>query len=68
VRLLINCKGTFIIISGSLSLPEVKTAMVEASKRFVHIDELMEGVGKRLAELTGGDYGIVTCGCSAALA
>ena len=53
VRPLINCKGTFTILSGSLTSPEVKTAMMEASKHFVHIDELMEAVGKRLAELTG---------------
>ena len=67
VRPLINCKGTFTILSGSLTPPEVKTAMLEASKHFVHIDELMEGVGKRLAELTGAESGIVTCGCAAAL-
>jgi len=30
VRPVINCKGTFTIISGSLSLPEVKKAMDEA--------------------------------------
>jgi len=64
----INCKGTFTIISGSLSLPEVKQAMMEASRHYVHIDELMEGIGKRLAELTGAEFGIVTNGCAAALA
>lgn len=68
VRPVINCKGTFTIISGSLSLPEVKQAMMEASRQYVHIDELMEGVGKRLAELTGAEFGMVTCGCAAALA
>ena len=67
VRQVINCKGTFTIISGSLSLPEVKQAMMEASRHYVHIDELMEAVGKRLAELTGAEFGIVTCGCAAAL-
>ena len=67
VRPIINCKGTFTIVSGSQSLPEVKQAMLEASKHYVHLDELMEGVGKRLAELTGADWGIVTNGCAAAL-
>ncbi len=67
VRPLINCKGTYTIISGSLTLPEVKQAMLEASKHFVHLDELMEAVGRRLAELTGAESGIVTCGCAAAL-
>lgn len=68
VRPVINCKGTFTIISGSLSLPEVKQAMMEASRQYVNIDELMEGVGKRLAELTGAEFGMVTNGCAAALA
>jgi uncharacterized pyridoxal phosphate-dependent enzyme len=67
VRPLINCKGTFTIVSGSQSLPEVKQAMLEASKHYVHLDELMDAVGQRLATLTGADWGIVTNGCAAAL-
>jgi L-seryl-tRNA(Ser) seleniumtransferase len=67
VRPLINCKGTFTIVTGSQSLPEVKQAMLEASKHYVHLDELMEGVGRRLAALTGAEWGIVTNGCAAAL-
>ena len=64
---LINCRGTFTILSGSQSLPEVKKAMDEASRHYVHMDELMEKVGQRLAELTGAEFGIVTAGCAAAL-
>jgi L-seryl-tRNA(Ser) seleniumtransferase len=64
---LINCRGTFTIISGSLTLPEVKKAMDEASRSYVHLDELMDGVGRRLAELTRAEWGIVTAGCAAAL-
>jgi L-seryl-tRNA(Ser) seleniumtransferase len=67
VRPLINSKGTFTIISGSQTLPEVKKAMDEASRHYVQMDELMDGVGKRLAELTGAEWGIVTAGCCAAL-
>src|SRR5262252_4463011 len=67
VQPVINCKGTFTIISGSQSLPEVKRAMEEASRHYVHLDELMEGVGRRLAELTKAEWGIVTAGCAAAL-
>ena len=48
-------------------MPEVKQAMLEASKHYVHLDELMDGVGKRLAALTGAEWGIVTNGCAAAL-
>ena len=67
VHPVINCKGTFTIISGSQSLPEVKRAMEEASRHYVHLDELMDGVGRRLAELTKAEWGIVTAGCAAAL-
>ncbi len=68
VKPVINCKGTFTIISGSLVLPEVRQAMAEASKHFVHIDELMDAVGARIAEITGAESAIVTTGCAAALA
>jgi D-glucosaminate-6-phosphate ammonia-lyase len=67
VRPIINCKGTFTIISGSLSLPEVKRAMDAAGTHYIHMDELMEGVGRRLAEITQAPWGIVTAGCAAAL-
>src|SRR5229473_5923931 len=67
VHPVVNARGTFTIISGSQTLPEVKRAMDEASRHFVQMDELMDGVGKRLAELTGADWGIVTAGCCAAL-
>jgi uncharacterized pyridoxal phosphate-dependent enzyme len=67
IRPLINCQGTFTILSGSQSLPEVKRAMDEASRHYVHMDELMEKVGVQLANLTGAEFGIVTAGCAAAL-
>ncbi len=64
---LINARGTFTIISGSTMLPEVRAAMAEASQRYVHMDELMAAIGKRLAELTKAEWGMVSCGCAAAL-
>jgi uncharacterized pyridoxal phosphate-dependent enzyme len=67
VRPVINARGTFTIISGSQTLPEVKEAMDEASRSYVQMDELMDGVSKRLAELTQAEWGIVTNGCCAAL-
>jgi seryl-tRNA(Sec) selenium transferase len=48
-------------------LPEVKQAMIAASDYFVNMDELMEAVGKRLAELTGAEWGIITAGAAASL-
>lgn len=67
VRPLINCRGTYTIISGSLMLPEVREAMVEAAKAYVHLDELMAAVGARIAEVMQCDWGLVTNGCAAAL-
>ncbi len=67
VRPMLNARGTFTIITGSTTLAEVKKAMDQASREFVHMDELMDGVGQRLADLTGAEWGIVTAGCCAAL-
>ena len=64
---LVNARGTFTIITGSCTLPEVKKAMDEASRHFVQMDELMDAVGRRLAELTKADWGLVTAGCCAAI-
>ena len=67
VRPLVNARGTYTILSGSLMLPEVRAAMAAASQHYVHLDELAEAVGARLATLTGAEWGLVTSGCSAAL-
>lgn len=48
-------------------LPRVKEAMEVVARNFVNMDELMTGVGDRLGELTGAEYGIVTSGAAAAL-
>jgi uncharacterized pyridoxal phosphate-dependent enzyme len=68
VRPIINCRGTLTVVGGSLELPEVKAAKAAAADRFVHIDEMMEAIGKRLAELTGAEWGMVSSGCAAGLA
>ena len=68
VRPILNARGTFTIISGSRSLPQVKQAMFEASHYYVHLDELMDAVGKELGQLTGAEWGIATTGCEAAIA
>lgn len=67
VRRVINCRGTYTIVSGSRLLPQAAEAMARASDHYVHMDELMERVGQRLAELTGAEWGYITCGCAAAL-
>ena len=67
VRPLINARGTFTIISGSLMLPEVRAAIDAAAQHHVHLDELMAAVGARLVELTRAEFGMVSSGCAAAL-
>jgi uncharacterized pyridoxal phosphate-dependent enzyme len=68
VRPFVNCRGTLTVISGSLELPEVRAAQDAAAQHFVALDELMEAVGARLAELTGAEWGMVSSGCAAGLA
>ena len=68
VRPLLNARGTYTIITGSRSLPQVKQAMLEASNYYVHLDELMPAVGQEIAKLTGSEYAMVTTGCEAAIA
>ena len=68
VRPILNARGTYTIITGSRSLPQVKQAMLEASNYFVHLDELMPAVGEEIAKLTGAEAALVTTGCEAAIA
>ena len=63
----INCVGTYTIIGGSIERPEVVAAMHSASAFFVQYDELAFGVGQRLADLTGAEWGMVSAGCAAGI-
>lgn len=67
VEPVINCMGTFTIIGGSLERPAVRAAMEAASHNFVQYDELADGIGQRLADLTGAEWGMVSAGCAAGL-
>src|SRR5579863_5776911 len=68
VKTVINCRGTWTYLSGSLEFPEVRQAQLEASGYFVNMLDLQRAVGKRLAELTGAESGIVTSGSAGAMA
>ena len=68
VKTVINCRGTWTYLSGSLEFPEVRQAQVEAAQHFVNMLDLQHAVGKRLAELTGAESGIVTSGAAGAMA
>src|SRR5579862_1898304 len=68
VKTVINCRGTWTYLSGSLEFPEVRQAQLEAAEYFVNMLELQRAVGRRLSELTGAESGIVTSGSAGAMA
>src|SRR5216110_3115732 len=68
VNTVINCRGTWTYLSGSLEFPEVRQAQVEAAQHFVNMLELQRAVGRRLSELTGAESGFITSGAAGAMA
>jgi seryl-tRNA(Sec) selenium transferase len=68
VRPFINGRGTWTYLSGSLELPGVRQAVEAASRQFVDMFELQRAAGKRLAELSGAESGMVTSGSAGAMA
>ena len=68
VKTIINCRGTWTYLSGSLEFPEVRQAQVEAAQHFVNMLDLQRAVGRRLSELTGAESGIITSGAAGAMA
>src|SRR5262249_48954803 len=65
VRPFIAGIGTTTVNGGSLELPEVRQAMDFAARHMVQLDELMDAVGRRLGEITGFEFGMVSAGCAA---
>ena len=65
---LINARGNFTFLSGSLELPEVRRAAEAASHQFVDLFELQRKAGKWLADLSGAESAMVTSGSAAAMA
>ncbi len=68
VNTVINCRGTWTYLSGSLAFPEVRQAQIDAAQHFVNVIELQRAVGRRLSELTGAESGMVTSGAAGAMA
>src|SRR3982750_2422926 len=67
VKTVINCRGTWTYLSGTLEFPEVRQAQIDAAGHFVNMFDLQRAVGRRLSELTGAESGIVTSGAAGAL-
>src|ERR1044071_5911716 len=62
VKPFINCTSTYTINGGSAMMPEVIEAMSQASFYPVNLDELMQGAGKRIAELLQVEAAMVSSG------
>jgi seryl-tRNA(Sec) selenium transferase len=67
VQPVLNGRGTLTMIGASVELPEVRQAMEYAARQNVQLDELAMGVGKRLSEITGAEWGMISSGCAAGL-
>src|SRR5262245_27232369 len=66
VRPLINARGTFTIISGSLMLPEVRAAIDAAARH--HASGRSDGGHRNAPRRTEkAEFGLVSSGCAAAL-
>ena len=67
LRTFINARGTITTLGGSIMPGEVVDAMVEASRSFVHLNELHKKAGARIAELTGAEGAFVCAGAASGL-
>jgi uncharacterized pyridoxal phosphate-dependent enzyme len=67
VRKIINGNATLTMLGGSIMPPEVTSAMAEAARHFVEIDELQAKAGQRIAEWTHNEAAYVSCGAAAGL-
>lgn len=67
VRPFINAAGTYTMFTASLMPPEVMQAMNTLSRKYVHLVELNQAVGRRLASLIGCESAMVTAGAASAL-
>ncbi len=67
LRPFINARGTITTLGGSIMPAPVVEAMVEASRQFVHLNELHEKAGARIAELTGAEAAFVSAGAASGM-
>lgn len=67
VRKLINARGAYTTLTGSLMPPEVVDAMQYASNHFVSLIELNEKAGARIAEMLNCEDAHVSAGAASAI-
>jgi len=67
VPVIVNAKGTATRLSGGIMHPDVAVAMVAASAACVDMVQLQAAASRRIADATGAESGLVTCGAAAGL-
>ena len=68
VKPFINANLPFTFLSATVVWPEVRRAIDEAAHYMVDVVELQRGVGKRLAEISGAESGMVSSGAAGSMA
>ncbi len=64
IKPFINASGTITTLGGSIMPPEVVEAMRAAAGTFIHLNELHEKVGEKLAQMIGVEAAFVSCGAA----
>lgn len=64
----LNALGNRTLLGGGTPSPAVRALMEEADEYYANLDELMDSVGEKVAQMLGVEAALVTSGCSAALA
>lgn len=64
---IINAAGTLTRLGGTVMLPEVQEAMIEANQALVPIDQLQAAASSKIAGICGSQAGYVVSGASAGL-
>lgn len=64
---IVNAVGYATRVGGSCPREEVLQAMYAANQAYVEIDDVQAAASRRIAESTGAEAGIVTCGAAAGL-
>ena len=67
VRTHVNAKGTYTFLTGSLMSSEVSEAMEDASRHFVHLLDLQQKAGEKIAQMLGVEAAMVTSGAAGAI-
>ncbi|MBI3943634.1 MAG: aminotransferase class V-fold PLP-dependent enzyme [Chloroflexi bacterium] len=67
LRTFINAYGTITTLGGSIMPAPVLEAMLDASRHYVQLEELLEKAGARIAQLTGAEAAFICSGAASGM-